>query len=168
MPLVVLHIFMRASLTLCHRSIHGANLLKPNQWIACGAVLAGLAVITGAFGAHGLEAFLTKSEGLAHEALAKRLENYETAVRYQMYHALALVLVGFAAIHRRSRLLNAAGWGFVAGTALFSGCLYAMVFGAPRWLGRVVPVGGLALIVAWLAFAVAASTAGSSGRRSES
>jgi uncharacterized membrane protein YgdD (TMEM256/DUF423 family) len=127
--------------------------LKPNQWIACGAVFAGLAVITGAFGAHGLDAYLTKNE---------------TAVRYHMYHALALVLVGFAAFHRRSQLLNAAGWGFVAGMALFSGCLYAMVFGAPRWFGMVVPVGGLALIVAWLAFAVAASTAGSPNQRAES
>jgi len=142
--------------------------LKPNQWIACGAVLAGLAVITGAFGAHGLEAFLTKNEGLAQQVLARRLENYETAVRYQMYHALALVLVGLVAIQRRSQWLNVAGWGFVAGTALFSGCLYAIVFGAPLWFGRVVPAGGLALIVGWLAFAVAASTAGSSDRRSES
>jgi len=142
--------------------------LKPNQWITCGAVLAGLAVITGAFGAHGLEAFLSNGEGFVQELLAKRLENYETAVRYQMYHALALVLVGFAAIYRQSQWLNAAGWGFVAGTALFSGCLYAIVFGAPHWLGRVIPVGGLALIVAWLAFAVAASSAGSADRRSES
>ena len=134
--------------------------MKPKQWIACGAVLAGLAVVTGAFGAHGLEAFLTKNQGLEEEVVLKRVENYETAVRFQMYHALALVLVGLASTQRRCRMFNAAGWGFVAGVAIFSGCLYAMVFGAPHWLGRVVPIGGLAFIVAWLVFAMAALTAG--------
>ena len=139
--------------------------MKPNQWIACGAVLAALAVVTGAFGAHGLEKFLTENFGLSDDVLAKRLENYETAVRYQMYHALALVLVGLTGAHRRSGVLNAAGWGFAAGVALFSGCLYAIVFGAPQRLGMVVMVGGLALIVGWFVLAVAVSTAGPQDER---
>ncbi|HUY32948.1 MAG TPA: DUF423 domain-containing protein [Pirellulales bacterium] len=141
-------------------------MLKPNSWIACGAMLAGLAVVSGAFGAHGLKDFLKESRNLTDESVKRPLEIYETAVRYQMYHALALVLVGVTAVQRRSPWLNAAGWGFVAGMAVFSGCLYAMVFGAPAWLGAVVPLGGLALVVAWFVFAVAASTAGSGKGRS--
>ena len=113
-------------------------------WIVLGGLFGGLAVITGAFGAHGLEKMLT----------ADQLETYEVAVRYQMYHALALVLVGLLAT-RPSRLLSLAGSMFVLGILLFSGLLYALVFTGLTRLGMIVPLGGLAFIAGWFLLAAA-------------
>ena len=131
-------------------------------------VLAGLVgaagVTLGAFGAHGLKEHL-QAEGLDrpdHPAnaratetdptriLEKRLADYETATRYWMYHALALLGVGVLMAVRRSRLAAAAGAAFLAGNLLFSGLLYVIVFGGPRILGAIVPIGGLLLIAGWL------------------
>lgn len=114
------------------------------SWIVLGGLFGGLAVITGAFGAHGLEKVLT----------ADQLETYEVAVRYQMYHALALVLVGLLA-QRSSRLLSLAGSMFVLGILLFSGLLYALVFTGLTKLGMIVPLGGLAFIAGWILLAAA-------------
>jgi uncharacterized membrane protein YgdD (TMEM256/DUF423 family) len=88
--------------------------------------------------------------------MARRLANFETAARYQMYHALALVLIGLLLYERPSRAWNVAAMLFLAGVALFSGLLYVLVFTGPawKWLGAVVPFGGLSLVVAWLALAV--------------
>jgi uncharacterized membrane protein YgdD (TMEM256/DUF423 family) len=91
------------------------------------------------------------------DRLDQKLANYETAVRYHMYHAVALVLVGLTGAWRRSRLLDAAGWAFIVGIACFSGGLYAIVFGASNWLGAtIVPLGGTAFIVGWIVLALAA------------
>lgn len=129
--------------------------MKANLWIALGAVLAGLGVALGAFGAHGLPEFLR--ERLTDEALvARRVENFETAVRYQVYHALALLAVGLLALRQPGAMLNTAGWCFVLGIAIFSGMLYALVLSEVRVLGAIVPIGGVALIVGWIALAVAA------------
>jgi uncharacterized membrane protein YgdD (TMEM256/DUF423 family) len=126
-------------------------------------LLAGLAVAAGAFGAHGLERLLT--QGRPHAELTanqpddinRRLANYESAVRYHTYHALALVLVGLTGTWRRSRLLDAAGWAFIVGVAGFSGGLYAIVFGAPTRLGAtIVPFGGTTFIIGWFVLALAA------------
>ncbi len=112
-----------------------------------GSLTGGLAVALGAFGAHALKARLT----------LEQLATFETGVRYQMYHALALLAVALAMARVPSTsLLNAAGWLFVAGTLLFSGSLYLLCFTRKRWLGAVTPFGGLAFIAGWACLALSA------------
>ena len=110
-----------------------------------GAVLGMLAVAAGAFGAHGLR------ERLTPEALAW----WETGAKYQIYHALALLAAAWLGSQVVGRMPGAAGWCFLAGTAIFSGTLYLMALGAPRWLGAITPIGGVLLIVGWLLLALA-------------
>jgi uncharacterized membrane protein YgdD (TMEM256/DUF423 family) len=151
---------------ILHPSSFILHPMKPRSWIGCGAALAGLAVAIGAFGAHGLEDRLQLRHHLAdtqgeaktqaQKNVARGLENYHTAARYQMYHAFGLLAVGLLGMHGRSAWVPAAGWCFLAGVAVFSGCLYALVFGAPRWLGAVVPIGGVAFLLGWAALTVAA------------
>jgi uncharacterized membrane protein YgdD (TMEM256/DUF423 family) len=105
---------------------------------AAGAVLAGLAVGLGAFGAHGLSDVLAPA----------RLATFETAVRYQMFHALGLLAV--AALGGRA--LTAAPW-LLAGSLVFSGSLYLLVFTDTGWWGAAAPVGGLLQIAGWLLLA---------------
>jgi uncharacterized membrane protein YgdD (TMEM256/DUF423 family) len=109
-------------------------------FLALGSISGGLAVALGAFGAHVLK------DRLAADLLA----NFETGVRYQMYHALALLAVAWA-ISRwpDPRLPAAAGWLFVAGTILFSGSLYLLALTGVRWLGAVTPLGGVAFVAGW-------------------
>jgi uncharacterized membrane protein YgdD (TMEM256/DUF423 family) len=111
-----------------------------------GAASAALAVAAGAFAAHALRAHL------APEPLAV----FETGARYQMYHALALLAVAWAAGRWRSRALRAAGWLFVAGTVLFSGSLYALALTGIGALGALTPVGGVAFLAGWGCLAAAA------------
>lgn len=106
-----------------------------------------IAVVLGAFGAHGLKGRLD----------AAMLSAYETAVQYQFVHTLALL--GLAVLMQRTGdkpLLVASGWFFIAGMLLFSGSLYLLAVGGPRWLGPVTPMGGLGLMVGWLLLLVAA------------
>jgi len=109
-----------------------------------GAASALLAVAAGAFGAHALRA------RLAPDLLAV----FETAVRYQMYHALALLFVAWAATHWPLAPVRAAGWLFVVGTVVFSGSLYLLALTGVRGFGAVTPLGGLAFLAGWLALAV--------------
>jgi uncharacterized membrane protein YgdD (TMEM256/DUF423 family) len=81
------------------------------------------------------------------------LSTFEIGVRYQMYHALALVAVGILVPRASSATLALAGWLFVAGTLVFSGSLYALAVTGQRWLGAVTPLGGAALIAGWLVLA---------------
>jgi uncharacterized membrane protein YgdD (TMEM256/DUF423 family) len=111
---------------------------------ALGAVSALLAVAAGAFGAHALRARLTP------ELLAA----FETGARYQMYHALALLLVATAAARWPSPPIRIAGWLFVAGTLLFSGSLYGYALTPARWLGLVTPLGGVCFVAGWAALAL--------------
>ena len=114
-----------------------------------GSISGGLAVALGAFGAHALKARLTPD----------LLATFETGVRYQMYHALALLVVAVAMTRvPAGSLLNVAGWLFVAGTLLFSGSLYLLCFTEKRWLGAITPFGGLAFIAGWVCLALAALT----------
>lgn len=113
-------------------------------FIVFGCVSAALGVAAGAFGAHGLKGILTP------ELLAV----YETAVRYQMYHALGLLATGWLDARFHSRFVALAGWCFVAGTVLFSGSLYVLTLAGMRWLGAVTPFGGLAFIIGWLLLAL--------------
>lgn len=110
-----------------------------------GAVFAFLGVAAGAFGAHVLQDRLTPD----------RFNIFEVAVRYQMYHALGLLAVGFALTRFAPGPTTLAGWLFTAGILIFSGTLYAMAFGAPRVLGAITPVGGLAFLAGWVALAIA-------------
>ena len=109
-------------------------------WLGTGALFAALGVAAGAFGAHGLRAMLAEPLLLI----------YETAVRYQMYHALALVALGALAGRLPPRAITVSGSLFTLGILLFSGSLYLLALGAPRLLGLVTPFGGLALIGGWL------------------
>lgn len=131
--------------------------MTPSRWIAIGAVLGALGVALGAYGAHGLEKQLA-AWGYAGDDLTKRLANHETAVRYQMWHALAIVLVGVALSTRSTPWWQAAAGAMLLGVLIFSGLLYALVLTGPswRWLGAVVPIGGLSLIVGWTLLAIGA------------
>lgn len=101
----------------------------------------------GAFGAHALKARLP----------ADLLAVWNTGVQYHLWHALGLMLVGLSAtLLPDGPWLRAAGWLLIAGIMLFSGSLYALALGAPKWLGAIAPLGGSALILGWLALAVAA------------
>jgi uncharacterized membrane protein YgdD (TMEM256/DUF423 family) len=122
-------------------------LVSPRTWIIVGAVFGALAVGTGAFGAHGLKDRLAETG---------KSETYETAVRYQMYHALALVLLGLVGLHMPAPSLTVAGVCFTAGILIFSGLLYPLALGGPKILGAIVPIGGLSFIAGWIALAVAA------------
>ena len=112
--------------------------------IAGGALLMLVAVILGAFGAHALQSMLTP----------RQLASYATGVTYQQLHALGLILVGaIACVTPSSPWLKRAAFMFVTGIALFSGSIYAMTFGAPRWLGMVAPLGGTSFMIGWAAIA---------------
>jgi uncharacterized membrane protein YgdD (TMEM256/DUF423 family) len=110
-----------------------------------GAASGLIAVAAGAFGAHGLRSRLTP----------EYLAVFETAARYQMYHALALLAVAWAVGRWPSPLTVWAGWLFVAGTVLFSGSLYALALTGVRWLGAITPLGGVAFLVGWLCLGLA-------------
>lgn len=111
-------------------------------FLALGGGFAFLAVALGAFGAHALQA------SLDHRAQ----EVFETGVRYQMYHALALVLVGVLLSRGGGTGMAAAGWAFTAGILLFSGSLLVLAITGVRWLGAVAPVGGTAFLLGWALF----------------
>jgi uncharacterized membrane protein YgdD (TMEM256/DUF423 family) len=128
------------------------------RWIAIvGAVLAALGVAKGAFGAHWLEDYLAKL-GYAAD-LEKRVEWFDTAVRYQLYHALGMVVVASLAGRVATGWAQGAAVAFLTGIALFSGSLFVMTFAGEAWrkLGAAVPFGGAAFIVGWLLLAIAAA-----------
>jgi uncharacterized membrane protein YgdD (TMEM256/DUF423 family) len=111
-----------------------------------GAGSAFIAVAAGAFGAHSLKGRLTP------EALA----TFETAAKYEMYHALALLAVAWAVTKWPGALTHWAGWLFVLGTVLFSGSLYALALSGTRWLGAITPFGGVAFLAGWICLGLAA------------
>lgn len=119
--------------------------LTSRSIIVWAAVLIALATACGAFGAHALQARLSPD----------RLSIYETAVRYQFYHALGLLGIGLAARFYAGALASWSAVLIILGIVLFSGSIYLLSFGAPRMLGIVTPIGGTALIAGWVVFAVA-------------
>jgi uncharacterized membrane protein YgdD (TMEM256/DUF423 family) len=132
--------------------------MNARAWVIAGCLFAALGVAAGAFGAHGLESRLKLPSSASEpdrELAARRLHNFEVAVRYQMYHSLALILVGVLALTLRTAWLDVAGWLFVTGIVLFCGMLYGWVLLQMRWLAMVVPLGGTAFLVGWLVLAVA-------------
>ena len=117
-------------------------------FLLLGSILGFLGVALGAFGAHGLRSRLTPD----------MLAVFETAVRYQMYHVFALLIVSAAIGHLgNARLLVTAGWFFFAGVLIFSGSLYALALTGKGVLGAITPVGGLALLVGWSCLALFAA-----------
>ncbi len=114
-----------------------------HRFAAIGATSGLLAVAFGAFGAHALRGRLAPDMSAV----------FETAARYQMYHALALLFTGWAAAQRPGRLASAAGWLFAAGTVLFSGSLYALALTGTSAFGAITPLGGLCLLGGWASLA---------------
>lgn len=114
-------------------------------WTGIGCLMAGLGVAFGAFGAHALRAKLD----------AEDMAIFEIGVRYQMYHALALIACGLVAVRIDSPAVKAAAILFIAGTVIFSGSLYVLTLSGQRWLGMITPIGGAALIAGWAALAFA-------------
>lgn len=109
-------------------------------FLALGSASAFLAVAAGAFGAHALRRRLDES----------LLAAFETGIRYQMYHALALLAVAWVVDRWGGGLVVWSGWLFVAGTVVFSGSLYLLALTGQRMFGAVTPLGGVALLAGWL------------------
>ncbi|MCC6141120.1 MAG: DUF423 domain-containing protein [Nitrospira sp.] len=110
--------------------------------VAMGSLAAALAVAAGAFGAHLLKSVLDPPQ----------LAVFETAARYQMYHALGMIAVGLAGQIVGRPQVARAGWCFAAGIVLFCGSLYGVSLLGIRWLGAVTPIGGVAFIMGWSLF----------------
>ncbi|WP_338081874.1 DUF423 domain-containing protein [Alteromonas lipotrueae] len=114
-------------------------------WLCAGILLAATAVMLGAFGAHGLKAILAPSA----------LTTFEIGVRYQMYHGLAIVALPALSAYIPPKWLNAVAALFVIGCALFSGSLYLLAVTGNGLFGPITPLGGLCLIIGWMALAIA-------------
>ena len=113
-------------------------------FLTLGSISGALAVMIGAFGAHGLKEKLTE----------EMLPIYKTGVEYHFYHTLALLAVGMIAMHVKSPLLTASGWSMAAGIVIFSGSLYALSISGVRVLGAITPIGGLCFMVGWVLLAL--------------
>lgn len=109
-------------------------------WIIVGSVFAVLAVIFGAFGTHGLKSKVSVED----------LTIFETGVRYQMYHALVIILLGLLAMNPNLNISPLPFVFFVTGIIVFSGTLYLIPLTGLRWMGAITPIGGFALILGWV------------------
>ena len=118
------------------------------NFLVIAALLGATGVMAGAFGAHGLRDLLTPA----------RMETYQTAVTYQMWHALALVGIASIDTHlsARAKAVVFAGYALTLGTLIFSGSLYLLVLLDLPILGAITPIGGVAMIIGWLSLAYAA------------
>ncbi len=113
--------------------------MEGRHWVAVGAGIAGVGIALGAFGAHALNERLVEAD---------QLDNWRTAVRYMVWHALALMFVGM--LKDRGRASSAQGWCFLIGTALFSGSIFGLALEGPAAvLGPITPLGGLSLMIGW-------------------
>lgn len=129
-----------------NRTSYNSFMNSERLFLFLGAISAFIGVAAGAFGAHGLKSRLT----------TEMLAIFETGVRYQMYHAFALLLVSWASARFSGSLVPTAGWLFLVGTIIFSGSLYLLSLTETRWLGAITPLGGLAFLGGWLCLAWAA------------
>lgn len=129
--------------------------MKPKTLIIWGTVLGGLAVTLGAFGAHALDTKLL--EWYPDSVIRARKEDaWEIGVRYQMYHALALLAIGAIALQQPRKLFGIAGWFFLGGVMFFSGSLYILVLFDIKIFGMIAAIGGTLQIIAWLLTVVGA------------
>ena len=108
-----------------------------------GSLFAALSVLLGAFGAHGLKNRLSMED----------LAIFETAVRYQMYHALGILLMGVASFYLTEKLVSIPAYFLILGIIIFSGSLFLLVFTNLKWFGAITPIGGLCLMIGWLLLA---------------
>ena len=118
------------------------------NFVMIGAVLMFLGVGAGAFGAHGLAAYFARFPDLE--------STYDTAVRYQIIHAFAIIITAWIVTQYGSKYANWAGWLFLVGIILFSGSLYLLVITQTRWLGAITPLGGVAFLAGWVMVFLAA------------
>ena len=119
--------------------------MHKSPFITLGATLAFFAVALGAFGAHGLKNILS----------VEQISTYHTAVDYQLWHSIGLVLIGLLFQQNNSHLLRIAGWLMFAGIVVFSGSLYALSLTDIKILGAITPIGGILFLTAWALFAYA-------------
>ena len=120
-----------------------SNLFSERLFIGLGALNAFIAVAMGAFAAHALK-----------ENLSERyLSVIQTAVDYQFYHALGLILIGLLYQQNKNKLTARAGWLMLCGIILFSGSLYILGLSGTKWLGMITPVGGVCFLIAWTTLA---------------
>ena len=108
-----------------------------------GSLFAALSVLLGAFGAHGVKNRLSMED----------LAIFETAVRYQMYHALGILLMGVVSFYLTEKLVSIPAYFLILGIIIFSGSLFLLVFTNLKWFGAITPIGGLCLIIGWLLIA---------------
>ncbi len=111
-----------------------------NRILIVGAFMAMIGVAAGAFGAHGLRPILSE----------KMMSVFETAVRYQLVHALAMLIAGLSAVVLKHRVFVRAAWSFFLGMLIFSGSLFILSVTDIRTLGMLTPVGGLAFLIGWI------------------
>jgi uncharacterized membrane protein YgdD (TMEM256/DUF423 family) len=123
-------------------------MLMPRLFLAIAALFGGLSVAGGAFATHALRSRLP----------SRALEIFETGARYQMYHALALLLLVLlmSQADAPTPLMVTAGWAFIVGVLLFSGSLYGLSLSGIKWFGAIAPLGGAAFLVGWGCIAIAA------------
>jgi len=123
------------------------------KWVMIAAINGLLAVALGAFGAHVLKDRLEPAQ----------LSSFEVGIRYQMYHALALLAIAWVMTVRPSRSARAAAVFMLIGIILFSGSIYGLTLASWRWLGPVTPIGGMSLMIGWLLLAWAGGTSRAAG-----
>jgi uncharacterized membrane protein YgdD (TMEM256/DUF423 family) len=116
-------------------------MINQRNALLTGVILAGLGVAIGAFGAHALRPLLEENA---------RTETFELAVKYQFYHAFAILFSGVLMLHFPSRMLSHAVWCFAIGILIFSGSLYALSLSGVRFFGAITPIGGVLFIAGWL------------------
>lgn len=117
--------------------------MHAKRFLIIGALLAMFSVVFGAFGAHLLKSTLS----------VNRFETFSTAVDYQFWHALSLMLVGVSGVKLNSKSWRLAGYLLLAGTLIFSGSLYLLIATNTGWLGAITPIGGILMIMGWALFA---------------
>jgi uncharacterized membrane protein YgdD (TMEM256/DUF423 family) len=115
------------------------------MWITIAAVSGALAVVAGAFGAHGLQARVG----------AEQVASWTTASQYHLVHSLVLLALALYAA-QSGKSITWPGWLFTAGIVLFSGSIYGLVLTSAKWLGPVTPLGGLSLIAGWISIVLLA------------
>ena len=145
---------MPAGFRFWRATLGSAAMDSQSAYLRIGAVLGGLAVVIGAFGAHGLDAMM--SDEMA--------EVFETGVKYHFYHALAILAIAAGSSSLwSSRLCLWACRAWTLGIIVFSGTLYALALTGNSWLGAITPIGGAAMIAGWVLLAIAAGSSWETG-----
>jgi uncharacterized membrane protein YgdD (TMEM256/DUF423 family) len=134
--------------------------MNTSFWIRAGAIWGFLAVAIGAFGAHGLkDRFKSLGDQFGPLATERPEGIFQTATHYHAFCALAILAVGLlAATGRGGTALQVAGWSLLLGSVIFSGSLYILAATGIKWLGAITPIGGLMMLVGWVALAIAAGS----------